>query len=127
MLLASTQGKAQTHRRLLSRPSRWRLEVGEEGEIEIFKFKEDVNKDVSSTKKRSTQTEQGFPEWEIAECIGLEKSEEDPTTLAWIDELVGRNAENHDQIDAVYLCGTVAGGTLGNVNVAAKPLQCGRP
>ena len=54
----------------------------------------------------------------------LEKLEEDPITLAWVDELVDRNAERHDQTDAAYLCGTVAGGTLDNVNVAMNAVLC---
>ena len=85
-------------------------EIGEEGEFEIFNFKEELP--------------QGLPKWEVPEYARLEKFEEGPNTLAWIDELVGRSAENHDQIDAAYLCGTVAGGTLDNVNVAMNAVLC---
>ena len=64
-------------------------------------------------------------EWEVPEYARLEKFEEDPITLAWIGDLVGRNAENHGQIDAAYLCGTVAGGgTLDNANVGMHAVLC---
>ena len=49
---------------------------------------------------------QYLPEWAV-----FEKLEEDPIALAWIDELVDHKAERHDQIDAAYLRGTVAGGS----------------
>ena len=64
-------------------------ELGQEGVFEIFKFKEE-SKEVSSTKKRSTQT----PTLQIPEEFILEKFEEDPLTLAWVDALVDGNAEN---------------------------------
>ena len=54
----------------------------------------------------------------------LEKFEEDLLTLAWVDELVAHNEENYDQIDAAYLRGTVAGGTLDNINVAMNAVLC---
>ena len=57
-------------------------EIGEEGEFEIFNFKEELP--------------QGLPKWEVPEYARLEKFEEGPNTLAWIDELVGRSSENHD-------------------------------
>ena len=60
-------------------------------------------------KKRSPQT----PALQIPEEYILEKFEEDPPTLAWVDALVDGNAEKHGQIDAAHLRGTVAGGTLG--------------
>ena len=69
-------------------------EIGGEDEVEVFKFKEELSKDISPTKKRSTQTD--LSEWEIAECTKLEKFEEDPITLAWVDALVAHNEENHD-------------------------------
>ena len=81
------------------------LEEGQEGAFEICNFEEELP--------------QGLPEG-----VGLEKPEEDPITLAWIDELVDRNAERHDQIDAAYLCDPVTGGTLGNVNVAMNAVLC---
>ena len=62
---------------------------------------------------------QDLPEWAV-----LEKLEEDPITLAWIDELVDHNAEGHDQIEAAYLRGTVAGGTFGNANVSMNAVLC---
>ena len=89
-------------------------EIGGEGKFEIFKFKEDG----TSMKKRSTQT----PTWHIPEECRLEKFEEYPHTLAWVDELVARNEENCNQIDAAHLRDTVAGGTLDNANVA---MTCG--
>ena len=61
-------------------------ELGEEGIFEIFKFKEEV----SSMKKRSTQT----PTLQIPEEYILEKFEEDPLTLARVDALVDGNAES---------------------------------
>ena len=79
--------------------------LGQEGEFEIFNFKE-VSKEVSPTKKRSTQT----PPLQIPEEFILEKFEEDPLTLAWVDALVGGNVEKHDQIDAAYLRDTVVEG-----------------
>ena len=77
-------------------------ELGQEGVFEIFNFKEE-SEEVSS-KKRSTQT----PTLQIPEEFTLEKFEEDPLTLAWVDALVGGNVEKHDQIDATYLRDTVA-------------------
>ena len=62
---------------------------------------------------------QGLPGWAV-----LERLEEAPIPLAWIDELVDRNTERHDQIDAAYLCATVAGGTLDSVNVAMNAVLC---
>ena len=49
---------------------------------------------------------QDLPEWAV-----LEKLEEDPIALAWVDELVDHKAERHDQTDDAYLRGTVAGGS----------------
>ena len=92
-------------------------ELGEEGIFEIFKFKEE---EVSSMKKRSTQT----PTPQIPEEYKLEKFEEDPLTLAWVDALVDSNAEKHDQIGAAYLRDTVAGGTLDHVNVGMNAVLC---
>ena len=94
-------------------------ELGQEGEFEIFNFKE-APKEVSPTKKRSTQT----PPLQIPEEFILEKFEEGPLILAWVDALVDGNAEKHDQIDAAYLRDTVAGGTLGNVNVGMNAVLC---
>ena len=81
------------------------LEEGQEGSVENCKFEGELT--------------QGLPEWAV-----LEKLEEDPITLAWIDELVDHNAEHHDQIDAAYLCATVAGGTLDSFNVAMNAVLC---
>ena len=91
-------------------------ELGGEGIFEIFKFKEEV----SSMKKRSTQT----PTLQIPEEYKLKKFEEDLLTLAWVDELVAHNEEHHDHINATYLRGTVAGGTLDNANVAMNVVLC---
>ena len=90
-------------------------EEGQEDQYEIFRS--------TISKKRSTQTElswqpQDLPKWEIPDYARLEKFEDDPLTIAWIDDLVERNAEGHEQIDAAYLCDTIAGGTLDNANVA---------
>ena len=81
------------------------LEEGQEGSFENCKFEGELS--------------QGLPEWAV-----LEKFEEDPIALAWIDELVVCNAEHHGQIDAAYLCGTVAGGTLDDVNVPMNAVLC---
>ena len=55
---------------------------------------------------------------------GARKLEEGPPTLAWIGELVDHKAKHQDQVDAAYMCGTVAGGTLNNVNVAMNAVLC---
>ena len=80
-------------------------EEGQEGSVESCKFE--------------GEGIQGLPAWPV-----LEKLEEGPLTLACIDELVDHKAKHHDQIGAAYLCGTVAGGTLDNVNVAMSAVLC---
>ena len=52
------------------------------------------------------------------------KIEEDPLTLAWLDELVNERDKDHDKIDAAYLFNTVAGGTLDSINVAMNAVLC---
>ena len=81
------------------------LKEGEEGSVENCKFEEEEVRSLS-------------------DCPVLQKLEEDPLILAWLDELVDERAKDHDQTDAAYLYSTLAGGTLNNNNVAMNAVLC---
>ena len=55
---------------------------------------------------------------------GTRKVEDDPLTVALLDEVADERAKDHDKIDAAYLCNTVAGGALDNINVAMNAVLC---